>query len=89
MKRAPAFALLLLLAVTGFAQQTTTPNDQDRPVTHDQTYNRPVDTGRGWGNWGLLGLLGLAGLLGRRRDTTATVYNRDDKTFDQQRRRVG
>lgn len=92
MKRAYLLFSILLLTAVSLAQQTTT-NPQDRPANPtNQTYNRPVETGSNWGGWGLLGLLGLAGLLGRRRETTitgtGTDYTRDERTYDQQRRRA-
>ena len=90
MKRANMLASILLLTVAGLAQQPTTSNNPDRTVNpNDQTYNRPVETGHGWGGWGLLGLFGLAGLLGRRRGATTTAYTRDDRTYGEQQRRVG
>jgi len=94
MKLAHALASLLLLTSLSFAQQPTPNNPQDRTANPtDHAYTRPVETGHNWGAWGLLGLFGLAGLFGRRRETTTTTtgtgYTRDDRTYDQQRRRVG
>jgi len=89
MKRAYGLASILLLTVVSLAQQPSNP--PDRTANPDQTYNRPVERGNNWGGWGLLGLLGLAGLLGRRRDTTTieTGYTRDDRPYEQPRRRAG
>jgi MYXO-CTERM domain-containing protein len=96
MKRAHvlfSFLSVLLLAALSLAQQPAN-NPQDRTANpNDQAYNRPVETGHGWGGWGLLGLLGLGGLMGRRRETTITGtgtdtgYGRDDRTYEEQRRR--
>jgi hypothetical protein len=91
MKRAHLLLSILLLAGVSLAQQPNNP--QDRTANpNDHTYNRPVETGHGWGGWGLLGLLGLAGLMGRKRETTTitgtgTDYTRDDRAFEEQRRR--
>jgi len=98
MKLAHALASMLLLTAVSFAQQPTPNNNpQDRTANPtDHTYTRPVETGHNWGGWGLLGLFGLAGLLRRRQETTTiagtgtgTGYTRDDRTYEQQRRRVG
>jgi MYXO-CTERM domain-containing protein len=91
MKRAHLLLSIMLLTGVSLAQQPSN-NPQDRTANpNDQTYNRPVETGHSWGGWGLLGLLGLAGLLGRRRETTITGtdtgYTRDDRTYEEQRRR--
>lgn len=93
MKRAYLLLSILLLALVSFAQQPSN-NPPDRAMSPtDHTYTRPVETGHGWGGWGLLGLIGLAGLLGRKRQTTitgtGTDYTRDDRTYEQQRRRAG
>lgn len=91
MKRAHILLSILLLSVVSLAQQPSS-NPQDKTTNPtDQNYNRPVETGNGWGGWGLLGLLGLAGLLGRKRDTTVTGtgYTRDERTYEEPRRRVG
>jgi MYXO-CTERM domain-containing protein len=89
MKRTHILLSILLLSVVGFAQPSNSP--QDRTTPQDQTYNRPVERGHDWGGWGLLGLFGLAGLLGRRRETTVTGtgFTRDDRTYEEPRRRVG
>jgi MYXO-CTERM domain-containing protein len=96
MKRAPVlfslFSVLLFAAVSLAQQPSNNPQDRTANPT-DQNYTRPVETGHGWGGWGLLGLLGLGGLLGRRRETTITGtgtdtgYTRDDRTYEEQRRR--
>ncbi len=93
MKSAHLLLSILLLTGVSLAQQPSN-NPQDRTANpYDQTYNRPVETGHNWGGWGLLGLLGLAGLLGRRRETTITGtgtdtgYTRDDRSYEEQRRR--
>lgn len=90
MKRTHILLSILLLTAVGFAQPSNSP--QDRPTNpQDQTYNRPVERGHDWGGWGLLGLFGLAGLLGRKRDATltGTGFTRDDRTYEEPRRRVG
>jgi MYXO-CTERM domain-containing protein len=91
MKRAHLLFSILLLTVVSFAQQPNNPQDRTANPT-DQNYTGHMDTGRGWGGWGLLGLFGLAGLLGRRRQTTitgtGTGYTRDDRTYEEQRRRA-
>jgi len=97
MKRAHALASILLLTAVSFAQQPSPNNPQDNAANPtDHTYTRPVERGHNWGGWGLLGLFGLAGLLRRRRETTTITgtgtgagYTRDDRTYEQQRRRVG
>lgn len=96
MKRAYLLFSILLLSAASFAQQQPANNPPDRAANPtDHNYTQPVETGRNWGGWGLLGLVGLAGLLGRRRQTTITGtgdYTRDDRTdrtYEQQRRRVG
>lgn len=90
MKPAHALASILLLTGVSLAQQPlnnppdTTVNPSGPPFT------RTIVIRQNRGGWGLLGLLGLAGLLGRRRETaiTGTGYTRDDRTYEQQRRRV-
>ena len=91
MKRAHVFASILLLTGVCLAQQPAN-NPQDataNPTGQPFTRTVVIRTNRG-GAWGLLGLFGLAGLLGRRRETTitGTGYTRDDRTYEQQRRRV-
>jgi hypothetical protein len=92
MKRAHLLASILLLTGVSLAQQPYN-NPPDRAVSpNDQPITRTVVIRRNGGRWGLLGLLGLAGLLGRRRETTGTgtgvSYTRDERTYEQQRRRV-
>lgn len=90
MKRAHVLASILLLTGASLAQQPSS-NPQDTTANPTgQPIVRTVVIRSNRGNWGLLGLLGLAGLLGRRRETivTGTGYTRDDRTYDQQRRRV-
>lgn len=93
MKRIHILFPILLLTAVSFAQQPAN-SPQDRTANpQDQTYNRPVERAHDWGGWGLLGLFGLAGLLGRRKETTLTTtgtgYTRDDRPFEEPRRRVG
>ena len=90
MKRLHLFASILLLTGASFAQQ---PSDNPQDTTANpagQPIVRTVVIRSNRGRWGLLGLLGLAGLLGRRRETisTGTGYTRDDRTYEQGRRRV-
>ena len=90
MKPAHVFASILLLTGASLAQQPAD-NLQDRTVNpNSPPFTRTVVIRQNRGGWGLLGLLGLAGLLGRRRETviTGTGYTRDDRTYEQQRRRV-
>lgn len=90
MKPAHVFASILLLTGVSLAQQPSD-NLQDRTVNPTgPPFTRTVVIRQNRGGWGLLGLLGLAGLLGRRRETvvTGTGYTRDDRTYEQQRRRV-
>ncbi|HKF03585.1 MAG TPA: WGxxGxxG family protein [Candidatus Sulfotelmatobacter sp.] len=90
MKHLHLLASILLLTGVSFAQQAsdnpqeTTANPTGQPII------RTVVIRSDRGRWGLLGLLGLAGLLGRRRETisTGTSYTRDDRTYEQGRRRV-
>jgi hypothetical protein len=91
MKPLRLFASILLLAGVSLAQQPSN-NPQDttaNPTGPSIIRTVVIRTNRG-GWWGLLGLFGLAGLLGRRRETmgTGTGYTRDDRTYEQQRRRV-
>lgn len=92
MKRAHLLASILLLTGASFAQQPSdTPQDTTTPTTRVlQPITRTVVIRRNGGGWGLLGLLGLAGLLGRRRErvVTGTGYTRDDRTYEEQRRRA-
>jgi MYXO-CTERM domain-containing protein len=88
MYRARLFGGVLLLTALGcFGQQPTDTTRNPNPDTYSRDYNRPVETGRGWGNWGLLGLLGLTGLLGRGRRETI-VRDRDEYIAPEQRRRA-
>jgi len=90
MKPAHVFASILLLTGVSLAQQPSS-NPQDTTANPTgQPFTRTVVIRRNGGAWGLLGLFGLAGLLGRRRETTitGTGYTRDDRTYEQQRRRV-
>jgi len=90
MKRAHLLASILLLTGVSLAQQPagnpqdTTANPTGQPII------RTVVIRSNQGRWGLLGLLGLVGLLGHRRETisTGTSYTRDDRTHEQERRRV-
>jgi hypothetical protein len=91
MRPVHVLASILLLTGVSLAQQPSN-NPQDttaNPTGPPFTRTVVVRTNRG-GAWGLLGLFGLAGLLGRRRETTitGTGYTRDDRTYEQQRRRV-
>lgn len=94
MKRAHLLLSVLLFTVVSFAQQPANnpQNPQDRTANPtDHAYTRPVETGHNWGGWGLLGLLGLAGLAGRKRQTTVitgTDFTRDNRSYDEQRRRA-
>ena len=90
MKHLHLLASILLLTGVSFAQQ---PSDNPQETTSNPTGQpiiRTVVIRSDRGRWGLLGLLGLAGLLGRRRETisTGTSYMRDDRTYEQGRRRV-
>ena len=90
MKRAHVFASILLLTGVSLAQQPAN-NPQDTTANPTvQPFTRTVVIRSNRGGWGLLGLFGLAGLLGRRRGTivSGTGYTRDDRTYEQQRRRV-
>ena len=90
MRPAHVFASILLLTGVSLAQQPlNNPPDTTNPTGPPFTRTVIVRNNRG-GAWGLLGLFGLAGLLGRRRETTitGTGYTRDDRTYEQQRRRV-
>jgi MYXO-CTERM domain-containing protein len=92
MKRAHLLFSILLLAAVSFAQQPSNNPPEGGTANPDHTYTRPVETGHNWGGWGWLGLLGLAGLFGRRRQTTVvtgTDYTRDNRAYDEQRRRAG
>jgi MYXO-CTERM domain-containing protein len=95
MKRAHLLLSVLLFTVVSFAQQPANNpqnNPQDRTANPtDHAYTRPAEGGHNWGGWGLLGLLGLAGLAGRRRQTTVitgTDFSRDNRSYDEQRRRA-
>jgi hypothetical protein len=90
MKPAHVLAPILLLTGVSLAQQpVNNPPDQTVNPT-GPPFTRTVVVRSNRGGWGLLGLFGLAGLLGRRRETsiTGTGYTRDERTYDQQRRRV-
>ena len=85
MYRARLFGGVLLLTALSFGQQPDTSRNPNPDAYSRDTYNRPVEVTRGFGNWGLLGLLGLAGLFGRsRRDTV--VRDRDEYVTEQRRR---
>jgi hypothetical protein len=90
MKRAHVFASILLLTGVSLAQQPSNnpPDTTANPTV--QPFTRTVVIRSNRGGWGLLGLFGLAGLLGRRRGAivTGTGYTQDDRTHEQQRRRV-
>ena len=90
MYRSRLFAGLLLLTASSFAQQPGTAQNPNAENPNGETYpqnsyNRPVEIRRRYGNWGLLGLLGLTGLfgLGRRR---STVIRDQDEIVTGQRR---
>jgi len=90
MKRAHVLASILLLTGFSLAQQPSNSPQDTMANPTVQPFTRTVVIRSNRGGWGLLGLFGLAGLLGRRRGTivTDTGYTRDDRTYEQQRRRV-
>lgn len=70
--KVPAFAGLLVLALSGVASaQSTTSGSTAAPANNANASSAPRDDDRGhdWGWIGLLGLAGLGGLMRRDRPT--------------------
>jgi MYXO-CTERM domain-containing protein len=85
MYRARLFAGMLLLTASCFAQEPGTAQNPNAETYPQDSYNRPVETRRGYGNWGLLGLLGLTGLFGLGRRRSTVIRDQDEIVTGQPR----